>query len=26
MEIADELKQSFDPLDATKTWPKTNFR
>jgi catalase len=25
MEIADELKQSFDPLDATKTWPEDTF-
>ena len=25
MEIADELKQSFDPLDATKTWPEDKF-
>jgi catalase len=25
MEIADELKQEFDPLDATKTWPETKF-
>jgi catalase len=25
MEIADELKQTFDPLDATKTWPETQF-
>ena len=24
-EIADELKQSFDPLDATKTWPEDVF-
>jgi catalase len=22
IEIADELKQDFDPLDATKTWPE----
>jgi catalase len=25
MEIADELKQDFDPLDATKTWPEAKF-
>jgi catalase len=25
MEIADELRQSFDPLDATKTWPEDKF-
>jgi catalase len=25
MEIADELKQAFDPLDATKTWPEAKF-
>ncbi len=25
MEIADELKQPFDPLDATKTWPEDKF-
>jgi len=25
MEIADELKQSFYPLDATKTWPEDKF-
>jgi len=25
MEIADELKQDFDPLDATKTWPEDEF-
>jgi catalase len=25
MDIADELKQSFDPLDATKTWPEDRF-
>jgi catalase len=25
MEIADELKQGFDPLDATKTWPEDKF-
>ncbi|WXG46474.1 MAG: catalase [Candidatus Atabeyarchaeum deiterrae] len=25
MEIADELKQEFDPLDPTKTWPETKF-
>ncbi len=25
MEIADELKQSFDPLDVTKTWPEDKF-
>jgi catalase len=25
MEIADELKQDFDPLDATKTWPEDKF-
>jgi len=25
MEIADELKQDFDPLDATKTWPEGKF-
>jgi catalase len=25
MEIADESKQSFDPLDATKTWPEDKF-
>jgi catalase len=26
MNIADELKQSFDPLDPTKTWPEDKFR
>jgi len=25
MEIDDELKQDFDPLDATKTWPEDKF-
>jgi len=25
MEMADELKQAFDPLDATKTWPEDKF-
>jgi catalase len=25
MEVADELKQDFDPLDATKTWPEDKF-
>jgi catalase len=25
MEIADELNQDFDPLDATKIWPETKF-
>jgi catalase len=25
MKIEDELKQSFDPLDATKTWPEDRF-
>ncbi len=25
MELADELKQTFDPLDATKTWPEDKF-
>lgn len=25
MNIADELKQDFDPLDATKTWPEDKF-
>lgn len=25
MEIADELKQLFDPLDPTKTWPEDKF-
>jgi len=25
MELADELKQDFDPLDATKTWPEDKF-
>jgi catalase len=25
MEITDELKQDFDPLDATKTWPEDKF-
>ncbi|MGD0977940.1 MAG: catalase [Candidatus Bathyarchaeia archaeon] len=25
MDIADESKQSFDPLDATKTWPEDKF-
>jgi catalase len=25
MNIADELKQDFDPLDATKTWPENKF-
>ena len=25
MDIADELKQNFDPLDATKTWPEARF-
>ena len=25
MEIADELKQNFDPLDPTKTWPEDKF-
>lgn len=25
MTIEDELKQNFDPLDATKTWPEDKF-
>jgi catalase len=25
MKIVDELKQDFDPLDATKTWPEDKF-
>jgi len=25
MDIADELHQDFDPLDATKTWPEDKF-
>ena len=25
MEIADELKQTFDPLDPTKIWPEDKF-
>jgi catalase len=25
MDIADELKQNFDPLDPTKTWPESKF-
>src|SRR3990172_2080145 len=25
MDIADELKQTFDPLDPTKTWPEDKF-
>jgi len=25
MQIEDELKQDFDPLDATKTWPEDKF-
>lgn len=25
MEIGDELKQDFDPLDPTKTWPEDKF-
>jgi catalase len=25
MEIEDELKQDFDPLDPTKTWPEDKF-
>ena len=25
MEVADELKQGFDPLDATKAWPENKF-
>lgn len=25
MKIADELKQDFDPLDCTKTWPEKKF-
>lgn len=25
MNIADELNQDFDPLDATKTWPEDKF-
>jgi catalase len=25
MEIGDELKQAFDPLDPTKTWPEDKF-
>jgi len=25
MNIADELKQDFDPLDPTKTWPENKF-
>ena len=26
MEIVDELKQDFDPLDPTKTWPEDKFQ
>ena len=25
MQLADELRQDFDPLDATKTWPEDKF-
>jgi len=25
MDLADEFKQSFDPLDPTKTWPEDKF-
>ncbi|HUU63402.1 MAG TPA: catalase [Dehalococcoidia bacterium] len=25
MDVADELKHNFDPLDATKTWPEDKF-
>ena len=25
MDVADEFKQSFDPLDPTKTWPEDKF-
>jgi catalase len=25
MDIAEELKQTFDPLDVTKTWPEDKF-
>lgn len=25
MALADELKQAFDPLDATKTWPEDKY-
>jgi hypothetical protein len=25
MNIADEFKQDFDPLDATKKWPEDKF-
>lgn len=25
MDMADELKQDFDPLDPTKTWPEAKF-
>jgi len=25
MKVADELKQDFDPLDPTKTWPESEF-
>ena len=25
MDVADEFKQGFDPLDATKTWPEDKF-
>ncbi len=25
MDIADEFKQTFDPLDVTKTWPEDKF-
>ena len=25
MEVSDELRQNFDPLDATKTWPEDRF-
>jgi catalase len=25
MDVADELKQTFDPLDPTKTWPENQF-
>jgi catalase len=25
MNIADELEQDFDPLDAIKTWPEEKF-
>src|SRR3972149_5706100 len=25
LDVADELKQTFDPLDPTKTWPENQF-